>query len=76
MLRKASEMLLGKRGSRVRLTVQRRGGGGGGGGGRGVGGSGSVVELTLKRGAWGAEHAVVEEERSDMADLGRWPTPV
>jgi hypothetical protein len=69
MLRKASEMLLGKRGSRVRLTVQRRGGGG-------LGGSGSVVELTLKRGAWGAEHAVVEEERSDMADLGRWPTPV
>ena len=79
MVQKASKMLLGKRGSKVRLTLQQVGGrghgqapapGGASGGGR------RVMELTLKRGAWGAEHAVVEEERADMADLGRWPTPV
>jgi hypothetical protein len=34
------------------------------------------VEVTLKRGAWGAEHAVVDAERRDMRDLARWPPPI
>jgi len=94
LVQRATKMLLGKRGSKVKLLLQREsgdaalvvgvwrgvGGGGGGwpcwGGGGGGGGGKSVVELTLKRGAWSVEHAVLEEERRDMLDLSRWPTPL
>ncbi|EKX39790.1 hypothetical protein GUITHDRAFT_114039 [Guillardia theta CCMP2712] len=31
--------------------------------------------ITLKRGCWGAEHAVVSPEDRDMLDQGRWPKP-
>ena len=65
-LSRCTRMLVGKRGSKVKLVVLRPGG---------REGAGRVMHLTLKRGAWGAEHAVVEAERSDMIDLGRWPTP-
>lgn len=71
MVQRATKMLLGKRGSKVKLLLQRESEPAGQGGGC----SQSVVELTLKRGAWGAEHAVVTIERHDMLDLGRWPTP-
>lgn len=68
-LARASRMLVGKRGSTVKLRVVRGGGGGGHA-------ASQMMEVTLKRGAWGPEHAVVEVERKDMADLGRWPTPI
>ena len=64
-LKTASRMLVGKRGSQVKLSLLK-------------GGTGSAVarlDVTLKRGAWGPEHAVVEVERTDMLDLNRWPTP-
>jgi hypothetical protein len=65
-LARCARMLVGKRGSKVKLVILRPGG---------REAAGRVMDLTLKRGAWGAEHAVVEAERSDMMDLGRWPTP-
>jgi hypothetical protein len=66
VLQRASKMLLGKRGSTVKLVVTRPGS---------AAHAACLLEVTLKRGAWGAEHAVLEAERKDMLDLGRWPTP-
>lgn len=65
-LQRASKLLVGRRGSTVKLLVSRPGSAAHGA---------CLLELTLKRGAWGAEHAVLEAERKDMLDLGRWPTP-
>ena len=76
LVQRATKMLLGKRGSKVKLLLQRESGDATGSGGGGRGGGKSVVELTLKRGAWSVEHAVLEEERRDMLDLSRWPTPL
>jgi hypothetical protein len=81
MVEHAMKLLVGKRGSTVKILLERAGAEGGGGGGHalGVGGqatSQEAVEVTLKRGAWGAEHAVVDTERRDMRDLARWPPPI
>jgi len=37
--------------------------------------NGDMFNITLKRGAWGPEHAVLEPEDLDMVDEGRWPAP-
>jgi hypothetical protein len=39
------------------------------------GGTGIEYTIVLKRGAWGAEHAVVSPEDRDMLDKHRWPFP-
>ncbi len=60
------DRIAGPRGSRVSLKMLRPLDGGD---------TGIEYTIVLKRGAWGAEHAVVSPEDRDMLDKQRWPLP-
>jgi len=52
--------IAGKRGSKLTLKFAKKS-------------TGVEYVVLLKRGAWGAEHAVVAPEQNDMQDAGRYP---